>query len=40
MDTGDGNATDIMAITLASITGDFLFVNDLNDVNEADMEGN
>ncbi|MFT6000242.1 MAG: hypothetical protein ACI81P_002703 [Neolewinella sp.] len=40
VDSGDGNPTDIMAITLATITGDFLFVNDLNDVNEADMEGN
>ena len=39
-DTGDGNATDIMAITLAAITGDFLFVNDLDAVNEVDMDGN
>ncbi|MTB53362.1 lamin tail domain-containing protein [Lewinella sp. W8] len=30
-DTGDGNATDIGAITLPSIIRDFLFVNDLDD---------
>lgn len=38
MDTGDGNMTDIALITSTAITGDFLFVNDLDDT--GDSEGN
>ena len=31
MDTGDGNASDVAAVNVPPITGDFLFLNDLDD---------
>jgi endonuclease I len=38
-DTGDGNASDVAAIDYANISGDFLFINDLDDEGDNGTSG-